>query len=116
MAVFQKKHTAIAAAASVANSSTLSGQMGLPPRVNSKLRLSLSASGDLVTCRFIVGTELLMNNAEVNASARYPLFPDDMAVDWTGIYAGEVPILEFTNGSAAARDIYWKLEVLPYGG
>jgi hypothetical protein len=114
--IFQKKFTAVAAGAAVPNSSTLGGEMGLPPRAPSKIRLSLSASGDLVLCRFIVGTELLMNNAQVNASNRYPIFPDDMTVDWTGVYAGEIPILEFTNSSAAARDIYFKMELLPAFG
>jgi hypothetical protein len=114
--IFQKKHVAVAAGGSVLNAATLAGLVGIRPRVPSKAQLSLSASGDLVQVRFIIGSEVLMNSAEVNASNRYPLYPDDIAVPWTGVYAGEDFSLEFLNASAAARDIYWKLELLPLSG
>lgn len=115
MARWSKKHTAVAAGASVTNATTLAGQVGNPPTRPSAMQLRATASGDTVLVTAYAGERVIVQEQELSSANRFPILGQDEVGGPVGVMPLEAVSLTFRNASAAARDIYWSVDLVPVG-
>lgn len=100
-------------AAGAANNNVLSGSAFEFVKTHSLVRFYIvgDATGEL-RATVQSGSDVLMEESPISRAARVPIVPDDLTVEDVA-EAGDRLKLAARNTGAAARDLFWAVEVIP---
>lgn len=91
----------LSVAANTATTNQLAGELYEFPPTNSAVRYYASAAAVGLRSTFNVGGAVIVNDAPVSQSNRFPVIPDDIVTE-VGAFAGERLFLTFRNTTGAA--------------
>lgn len=90
----------------------LSGKLGEFIPFNAVVQVAAVADKNLVTMRCLIGSEVQVDNQELDDDGATPKFPDHEIVEFTALQ-GDRLIIGYTNNNAATTIVRLKVRITP---